>query len=230
MIGGLQYLTYTRPNIANAIGIVARFQADPKETHLIVVKRIFRYLKRTIDFGLWYDRNSDFTLKTFIDVDWAGCVEDRKSTSGGAFFLENRLVSWLSKKRDCIAQSTVESKYVAIANNYTQVIWMKHMLKDIGVTFEELIVIYCDNTSTINMSKNLVMYSKTKHISIKYHFLRDKVVGKEVRLEYVSTKEQIVDIFTKTLPKDAFEYLRGMLGVQAPPDRHQLMQICISPF
>ena len=220
MIGGLQYLTHTRPDIANAVGIVARFQVDPKETHLIAVKRIFRYLKGTIDFGLWYDKNSDFILKSFTNVDWAGCVEDRKSTNGGAFFLGNRLVSWLSKKQDCIAQSTAESEYVATANNCTQVIWMKQMLKDIGVLLEEPIVIYCDNTSTINMSKNQVMHSKTKHISIKYHFIRDKVANKEVRLEYICSKEQIADIFTKPLPKDAFEHLQGLLGVQAPPNYH----------
>lgn len=220
MIGGLQYLTHTRPDIANVVEIVARFQVNPKETHLIAVKKIFRYLKGNIDFGLLYDKNNDFTLKAFTDADWAGCVEDKKSTSGGAFFLGNRLVSWLSKKQDYIAQSTAESEYAVATNNCTKVIWMKQMLKDIGVLFEEPIVIYCDNTSTINMSKNLVMHSKTKHISIKYHFLSDKVVDKEVRLEYVCSKEQIADIFTKPLPKDDFEHLRSLLGVQAPLISH----------
>jgi hypothetical protein len=98
MIGGLQYLTHTRLDIANAIGVVARFQADPKETHLAVVKRIFRYLKDTMEYGLWYDRSNVFTLQAYTDADWAGDTDDRKSTSGGAFFLGGRLVSWLSKK------------------------------------------------------------------------------------------------------------------------------------
>ena len=98
MIGGLQYLTHTRPDIENAIGIVARFQGDPREAHYVAVKRIFRYLKGTPKFRLWYDKSNDFTLYAYTDVDWAGSMDDRKSTSGGAFFLGGRLVSWLSKK------------------------------------------------------------------------------------------------------------------------------------
>ena len=103
MIGGLQYLIHRRPHIVNAIGIVARFQADPKENHYIVVKRIFKYLKGTSNYGIWYDRGNDFNLCAYIDIDWAGSMDDRKSTSGGAFFLGGRLVSWLSKKQDCIS-------------------------------------------------------------------------------------------------------------------------------
>ena len=133
-------------------------------------------------------------------------MDVRKRTSGGAFFLGGRLVSWLSKKQDCISQSIMEVEYVATKNNSNQVMWMKQMLKDIQIEFIEPIVIYCDNTSTVNMSKNPVLHSKSKHISIKYHMLRVKVADKEIRLEYVSTKEKIVDIFTKPLPKEMFEY------------------------
>jgi hypothetical protein len=98
MIGGLQYLTRTRLDIANAVGFVARFQADPKETNLAIVKRIFKYLKGTMEYGLWYDRSNNFTLQAYIDANWVGDTDDRKSTSGGSFFLGGRLVSWLSKK------------------------------------------------------------------------------------------------------------------------------------
>ena len=103
MIGGLQYPTHTRLDIANVVGIVARFQADPKEFYYVAVKRILRYLQGTPDFGLWYDRSSDFTLCAYIDVDWKDNMDDRKNTSGGAFFLGGRLVSWLRKKQDCIS-------------------------------------------------------------------------------------------------------------------------------
>ena len=125
MIGGLQYLTHTRPDIANVVGIVARFQADPREYHYALVKRIFKYLKGTSDNGIWYDRGDDFTLCTYTNADWVGDRDDRKSTSGGPFFLGGRLVSWLSKKQDCISQSIAEVEYVAIANNCNQVVWMK---------------------------------------------------------------------------------------------------------
>ena len=213
MVGRLQYLNHTRLDISNDVGVMARYQTSPKETHLATMKRILRYLKGIIDYGLWYDRNDSFELHAYTDVDWAGNIYDKKSTSGGAFFLGKKLVSWLSKKQDCIAQSTAESEYVAATINCTQIVWMKQMLTDIGITFNEPVVIHCDNTSTINMSKNMVMHSKTKHISIKYHFLRDKVEKKEIKLEYINTKEKIADIFTKPLLKDTFEYLRGMLGV-----------------
>lgn len=154
--------------------------------------------------------HNNLTLSSYTDVDWVGSMDDRKSTSSGAFFLGGRLVSWLSKKQDCTSQSIAEAEYVAATNNYNQVVWMKQMLKDIRIEISEVVVIHCENTSTINMFKNLVLHSRNKHISIKYHMMREKVAEKEIRLEYVSTKEQIADIFTKPLPKETFEYLRGM--------------------
>ena len=117
MIGGLQYLIHTRTNIENVVEIVARFQVDPKEAHYAAVKRIFRYLKGTSEFGLCYEKSNDLTLSAYIDADWAGSMDGRKSTSGGAFFLGGRLVSWLSKNYDCTSQSIAEVEYVAVANN-----------------------------------------------------------------------------------------------------------------
>ena len=139
---------------------------------------IFRYLKGTSNYGIWYDRGNDFTLCTYTNANQVGDRDDRKSTSGEALFLGGRLVSWLSKKQDCISQSTTEAEYVVTTNNCNQVIWLKQMLKDIGTMFEKPVIIYCDNTSMVRMSKNHVLHSKTKHIAIKYHVLREKVVEK----------------------------------------------------
>jgi len=144
-------------------------------------------------------------------------VNDRKSTSGGAFFLGKRLVSWLSKKQEAISLSTIEEEYIATRSSCTQVLWMKQMLRDTRVEYEEPITIFCDNSNAINISKNPVLHSKTKHISIKFNFLREQVNKNEVRLEFVSPKDQIADIFTKPSPKDSFEYLREKLGVIIPP-------------
>jgi hypothetical protein len=166
-----------------------------------------------LDFGLWYPKGEDFTLTTYTDADWAGSVDDRKSTSGGAFFLGNCLVSWLSKKQSSISLSTTEAEYIATTSCCTQILWMKQTLQDIKVEYKKPISILCDNTSAISISKNPVMHSKTKHIPIKYHFLREQVNDKIVKLEYVPTKEQIADIFTKPLPRDTFEYLRQKMGV-----------------
>lgn len=213
MIGKLQYVVHSRLDIAHAVGIVARFSADPKETHMTAIKRIFKYLKGTEDYGLVYQKGNDFDLTVYTDANWAGNIDDSKSTSGGAFFLGERLVSWLSKKQGCVSQSTVEAEYVAAALNYTNIAWIKQLLEGINEKVTELVAIFCDNTSAINISKNLVLHSKTKHISIKYHYLREEAQEKKVVLEYVSTKEQIVDIFTKPLPRETFEYLRSKLGV-----------------
>jgi len=177
------------------------------------VKRIFKYLQGTQNYGLWYPRDTDLTLHAYTDADWAGSVDDRKSTSGGAFFMGSRLVSWFSKKQSSIALSTAEEEYVAAASCCTQLLSMMQTLQDFQITCTPPISILCDNTSAISISKNPVMHSKTKHIPIKYHFLREQVLEQKVKLEYVPSKEQVADILTKPLPRETFEYLRKKLGV-----------------
>ena len=125
MIGSLLYLTATRPDIHQAVCIVARFQVSPKETHVNVVKWILRYLKGTMDYGLWYSKGKGFTLIAFLDVDQVGCVDDRKSTSGGAFYLGENLIGWHNKKQDSVSLSIVEVEYIVATSCCTQVIWMK---------------------------------------------------------------------------------------------------------
>jgi hypothetical protein len=127
------------------------------------------------------------------------------------------LVSWLSKKQSSVSLSTAEAEYIAAATCCTQILWMKQTLTDIQVEYEEPILIYCDNTSVISISKNRVMHSKMKHIPIKYHLLREQVAKKNIRIEYVGTKEQVADIFKKPLPWEAFEYLHQRLGVISTP-------------
>eukprot|EP00253_Pinus_taeda_P025454 PITA_25454 len=188
-------------------------RANPKETHLQAVKRIFKYLQGTQNYGLWYPRDTDLTLHAYTDADWTGSMDDRKRTSGGAFFMGSRLVYWFNKKHSLIALSTAETEYVAAASCCTQLLWMMQTLRDFQITCTPPISILCDNTSPINISKNPVMHSKTKHIPIKYHFLREQVLEQKVKLEYVPSKEQVVDILTKSLPRETFEYLRQKLGV-----------------
>eukprot|EP00253_Pinus_taeda_P022397 PITA_22397 len=146
-------------------------------------------------------------------TDWAGSVDDTKSTSGGAFFMGPRLVSWFSKKQSSIALFTTKAEYVAAASCCTQLLWMMQTLQDMQIICTPPPSIFCDNTSAISISKNLVMHSKTKHIPIKYHFLWEQVFEQKVKLEYVPSKEQVVDILTKLLPRETFEYLRKKLGV-----------------
>jgi hypothetical protein len=147
-------------------------------------------------------------LTAYSYADWANCVDERKSTSGGAFFLGNSLVAWLSKKQGSISLSTTEVEYIGATTCCTQVLWMIQTLADLEVKYTAPIQIHCDNTSAISVSKNSVLHSKTKHIPIKYHFLREQVTNQIVQVHYIPTTEQITDIFTKPLAKTPFEYLR----------------------
>eukprot|EP00253_Pinus_taeda_P030056 PITA_30056 len=153
------------------------------------------------------------SLLYLTDADWVGSVDDRKSTSGGAFFMGSKLVSWLSKKQRSIALSTVEAEYVVAASCCTQLLWMMQTFQDYQITCTPPISILCDNMSAISISKNPVMHSKTKHIPIKYNFLREQVLEQKVKLDYVPSKKQVANILTKPLPKETFEYLRQKMGV-----------------
>ena len=175
MIGSLLYVTTSRPYVMHVVGLVARFQENPKEAHVLAIKRIFRYLKGTTELGLWYPKGNELTMVAYTDADWAGSIDDRKSTSGAALYLGNCLVAWASKKQSSVSLSIAEETYIVVAACCTQVIWMKQTLEYIQVKYDEPIPILCDNTSAINISKNPVMHSKTKHIPIKFHFPREQV-------------------------------------------------------
>ncbi|GKA56568.1 putative ribonuclease H-like domain-containing protein [Tanacetum coccineum] len=172
MIGSLMYLTAYRPDITFVVCACARFQVIPKVSHLHAVKRIFRYLKGQPKLGLWYPRDLPFNLEAFSDSDDAGASLDRKSTIGGCQFLGKRLISWPCKKQTIVANSTNEAEYVAVPNCSRQVLWIQNQMLDNGFKFMNT-KIYIDNESTICIVKNLVFHSKTKHIEIRHHFIRD---------------------------------------------------------
>ncbi|GKA01446.1 retrovirus-related pol polyprotein from transposon TNT 1-94 [Tanacetum coccineum] len=158
MIGGLMYLTASRPDIAFATFVCARYQARPTVKHLKEVKRIFRYLRQSYNMGLWYPKDSGFELIAYSDADHAGCKDDCKSTSGGLQFLGGKLVSWSSKKQDCTAMSTAEAEYVSLSACCAQVIWMRTQLLDYGFKYNR-IPMYCDSKSAIAISCNPVQHS-----------------------------------------------------------------------
>ncbi|GJX96077.1 retrovirus-related pol polyprotein from transposon TNT 1-94 [Tanacetum coccineum] len=214
MIGALMYLTSSRPDIVHATCLCARYQAKPTEKHLKEVKRIFRYLRGTVNTGLWYTKDSGFELTGFSDADYAGCKDTFKSTSGGAQFLGEKLVSWSSKKQDCTALSTAEAEYVSLSACCAQVLWMRTQLTDYGFHFNK-IPIYCDSKSAIAISCNPVQHSRTKHIAVRYHFIKEHVEKGTIELYFVKTDYQLADIFTKALPVDRFKYLVRRLGMRS---------------
>ncbi|KAI3681646.1 hypothetical protein L6452_36448 [Arctium lappa] len=212
MIGSLMYLTASRPDIMFSTCLCARFQAKPKESHLLAVKRIFHYIKGTPYLGLWYPKSSDYKLIAYSDTDFGGNQLDRKSTSGHLQFLGDRLISWASKKQNCVSISTVEAEYVVAASCCAQVLWMKTQLRDYGMLYKT-VPIYCDSKSAIAISVNPVQHTKTKHIDMRYHFIKHHVEEVTIELYFVPTEYQLTDIFTKALDEKRFNFLLSKLGI-----------------
>jgi hypothetical protein len=186
MIGSLLYLCASRPAIMLLVCMCARFQANPKEIHLRAMKRIMIYLVYTPKFGLWYPKGSTFDLIRYSDADYARCKIDRKSTSGTCQFLERSLVSWASKKQTLVALSTTEAEYIATGHCCAQLLWMRQTLRYYGYNLSK-VPLLCDNESAIRMVDNPVEHSRTKHIDIRYHFLRDHQQRGDIKIAYVST-------------------------------------------
>ncbi|GJT23150.1 putative ribonuclease H-like domain-containing protein [Tanacetum coccineum] len=198
-------LTASRPDIMFAVCACSRFQVTPKSSHLSAVKRIFRYLKGKPKLGLWYPRVSSFDLESYSDSDYAGANLDRKSTTGGCQFLGRRLISWQCKKQTIVATSTTEAEYVAAASCCGQVLWIQNQMLDYGFNFMNT-KIYIDNESTICIVKNPVYHSKTKHIAIRHHFIRDAYEKKLIQVLKIHTDDNVADLLTK-----AFDVSRGLI-------------------
>ncbi|KAL1222467.1 Retrovirus-related Pol polyprotein from transposon RE1 [Cardamine amara subsp. amara] len=212
MIGSLLYLIASRPDICMAVGVCARYQAKPKMSHLLAVKRIIKYVKGTVNLGIYFTKDTTKELMGFCDADWAGSLDDRRSTSGRCFFMGNNLISWHSKKQNSVSLSTAEAEYIALGSCCTQLMWMKQMATDYGMTSDS-ILIYCDNESAINIAKNPVQHSRTKHIDIRHHFIRELVKEKLIVVDHVSTEFQLANLFTKPLDFNRFVSLRKAIGV-----------------
>nr|GEY90165.1 copia protein [Tanacetum cinerariifolium] len=199
MIRALMYLTSSRPDLVQAVCYCARYQARPTEKHFKEVKMIFRYLKRTINMGLWYSKDYGFELTAFSDADHAECLDTHKNTSEGIQFLGNKLVSWMSKKQDCTAMSSAEMKYVALSASCAQVMWMRTQLKDYGFEYNK-IPMYCDSQSDIAISCNPIQHSRTKHFHTRYHLIKKQVENGIIELYFVRTEYQLAGMFTKAVP------------------------------
>ncbi|KAL0558731.1 hypothetical protein IC582_003313 [Cucumis melo] len=161
---------------------------------------------------MMYSYDTTPTIVGYCDADWAGSADDLKSTSGGCFFLENNLISWLSKKQNCVSLSTAEAEYIAAGSGCTQLIWMKNMLLEYGFD-QDSMTLYCDNMSAIDISKDSVQHSRTKHIDIRHHFIRELVEDKVIKFDNIHSNLQLANIFTKPLDASSFEYLHVGLGV-----------------
>jgi hypothetical protein len=215
-VGSLQYLSLTRPDIAFAVNKVSQFMQDPRDSHWSAVKHILRYLKSTISHTFCIHKNSSKQLTAYSDSDWASCPDDRRSTSGYCVLLGKNILSWSSKKQPTVSRSSTESEYKAIANAAVELTWIQTLLHELGLTSPTQPVLYCDNIGATYLASNPIYHARTKHIEIDYHFVRDMVAKKILQVCFISGKDQLVDILTKSLAAARFNMLRSNLNVQLP--------------
>jgi hypothetical protein len=213
IIGSLRYLTHARPDITYAVGYLSRFMESPASDHLAAVKQLLRYIAGTLNFGCRYHYGDSATLVGFSDSDHAGNVDSRKSTSGVLFFLGESPISWQSKKQSVVAKSSCEAEYIAAATAACQGIWLARLLGELLNKRTAPFVLYIDNKSTISLCKNPVLHDQSKHIDLKYHFIRDRVEKGEVAVEFMRTEDQRADILTKSLGRVRFQELRDKVGI-----------------
>jgi hypothetical protein len=217
IVGSLMYLTATRPDITFVVSLISRYMEHPTEMHLQAAKRVLRYVKGTSSLGVFYKKEGNQELLGYTDSDYAGDQNDRKSTSGYVFLMSSGAVSWSSKKQPVVTLSTTEAEFISAAYSACQVVWLRRILKELCHDQSKSTVVYCDNVSAIKLSKNPVLHGRSKHIDIRFHFLRDLIREGIVELVQCSTHEQIADILTKPLKLDVFLKLRDMLGVCSYP-------------
>nr|GEZ03635.1 hypothetical protein [Tanacetum cinerariifolium] len=203
-----------RPNLQFAICMCAWYQAQPTEKHLHAVKRIFRYLRRTINQGLWYPNDSSVALTAFADVDHVVFHDTRRSTSDSLQVLRDKLIRWSSKRQKSAAISSTKAKYNALSGCCAQILWMRSQLTDYGLGFNKILM-YCDNKSAIALCCNNVPHSRSKHINIRYHFIKEQVENGVIELYFVNTEYQLVDLFTKALGRDRIQFLINKLGMRS---------------
>lgn len=211
-IGSLMFAAQiSRPDISYAVGALARYNNNPGKAHWQAVKRVMRYLKGTINYKLQFTRDSKDYIEGFSDADWAGDVDDRKSTSGYIYKFQSGCISWNSKKQQTTALSTTEAEYMALSAASQEAIWLQSLIKELGGSTK--VVVKCDNKSAINLTQNNTYHSRSKHIDIRHHFIRELVEDKRIIIEYLNTEEMTADILTKSLSRFKHSYCCGLMGL-----------------
>lgn len=213
-VGSLLFLSQvTRPDIAYAVNFASRYLAKPTKAHWNLVKRIIRYIKRTFNYGLYFNNKTKLSLEIFSDADYAGDIQTRRSTSGFLFRYGSSIISWTSQRQHCVSLSSTEAEYISASEAVKGILWITRLITSLSTTGDKQPVLFIDNQSTIRLVKNPEFHKRTKHIDVRYHFIREKYEEGQFQLQYIGTEDQIADILTKPLVKERFEKLRSAIGM-----------------
>ncbi|RVW73726.1 Retrovirus-related Pol polyprotein from transposon RE2 [Vitis vinifera] len=212
LVGKLNYLTITRPDISFPVSVVSQFLQSPCDSHWDVVIRILRYIKSTPGQGVLYENRGHTQVVGYTDANWAGSPTDRRSTSGYCVFIGGNLISWKSKKQDVVAKSSAEAKYRAMALATCELIWLRHLLRELRFGKDEQMKLICDNQAALHIASNPVFHERTKHIEVDCHFIREKIESGCVATSFVNSNDQLADIFTKSLRGPRIKYICNKLG------------------
>lgn len=213
MVGALQYLTLTRSDLAFAMNKVCQFLHSPTTVHWVAVKRILRYVQGTLKVGLKIGVSKSRTVSAFSDADWAGCVDDRRSTGGFAVYLSDNLISWSARKQPTVSRSSTETEYKSLANATAKVIWVQKLLTELGIAHPPAARLWCDNIGATYLSANPVFHAQTKHIEIDFYFVRERVAQRLLDIKYIASGDQVADGFTKALPRVKLREFRNNLNL-----------------
>ncbi|CAN6454768.1 unnamed protein product [Victoria cruziana] len=205
LVGKLIYLTLTRPDITYAVNLVSQFMHVPTDIHLQATEGIFCYLKKHPNKRLLFTKSSDMRIEGYSDADWAGSIDTRRSTTGYCIYLGGNLIIWRSKRQTVCARSSADAEYRVVAMKTADLLWLKILLRDIGIRVDEPMKIFCDNKIAINLANNPIMHNKIKYMKIDWHFIRENIDSKELILPYVRSEDQVADVFTKWLSCGVFE-------------------------
>lgn len=217
VVGSLQYLAFTRPDISYTVNKLSQFMHAPTLEHWNAVKRALHYLAGTTNHGILLCRGTSKNLHAFSDADWAGDADDYISTNGYVVYIGNHPVSWSSKKQNTIARSSTEAEYRSVANASSEIKWIASLLQELGIRLCQAPTIYCDNVGATYLCANPVFHSRMKHVALDYHFICQQVRSGSWRVIHVSTKDQLADVMTKPLSRQVFTSITSKIGVAKPP-------------
>lgn len=216
LVGKLNYLTNTRPDLSYAVQTLSQYMQTPRLPHYDALCHTLRYVAHTVGQGILLKASDKLTLQAFSDSDWASCIDTRRSITGYIMLFGNSPISWKSKKQTTISRSSSEAEYRAMASASSEVTWLIRLLAELGVDNLQPVTLHCDNQSALYIAKNPVFHKRTKHIELDCHFTRDKVLEGLLQLSYLPTQHQLDDILTKVVPSPQFRELLSKLGMSQP--------------